>query len=107
MAARQNERQARQGGLIPGGVGAGMTAPALPGHLSAAVVKSDRPDTTASVSCATGLARTTGGGEARTRGFAATTTVATEHCFPSSMQSPIRALRTHANQALWVTVCDQ
>ncbi len=43
MAARQSERQAWRGGLIPSGEGAGTTAPTLPGHLSDAVVKSDRP----------------------------------------------------------------
>lgn len=107
MAARQSERQARRGGLIPFGKGAGTTAPAWPGHLSNAVVKSDRPHTTASVSCATGLARTTGGAEAHARGSAATTTVATKHRFPSSTQSPIRALRTHANHALCATACDR
>ena len=43
MAARQSERQAWRGGLIPSGEGAGTTAPTLQGHLSDAVVKSDRP----------------------------------------------------------------
>ena len=64
MAARQSERQARRGELIPGGESADTAAPAFLGRPSNALVKSDMPLTDARVSCATGLSRTTGAPEA-------------------------------------------
>lgn len=61
MAARESKHQAWRGGLIRGGRAAGTMAPALLGHLSNVLVKSDMPHTAIRVYRVTGPARKAGG----------------------------------------------